>query len=1143
MSYLANPLRALVAATVLGTALYAQVDQGPGGPILVVAGSSNPFGRYYAEILRTEGFNEFAVADLSSVSSSTLSSYDVVILGDMPLSSSQAQMFSNYVSAGGNLIAMRPDKQLASLIGLSSFGSTLSDAYLAVNSTGPGAGIVSQTIQFHGTADLYSNVNATVVATLYNNSSSPTASPAVTLRSSGSGQIAAFTYDLARSVVYSHQGNPAWYTVARASGGLAMAWNPFVGWVDNSRMAIPQADEQQRLLANLILSMNARKKPLPRFWYFPNNNKAIMVMTGDDHALGGTAGRFDALAALSPSCSLDNWTCIRGTSYVYPGEPLTASAANNYQSQGFEIALHPRLSCTYCTRAQIDTDFTNLLGQLRTQYPGLSPSATTRIHAGTWGTDYTAPAESELTHGIRMDLTLEQMPYQQYSATPGFMTGSGMVMRFAQVNGTLLDIYQAATHLSDETGQQHPAWENTVLDNAVGSNGYYAILTSLVHTDASWNTPIAVGAANAAKARGVPVITARQLLTWLDGRNGSSFGSLNFSGNQLSFSISAASGANGLQAMLPSTSATGPLTSLTQNGSSVSYSSQTIKGVNYVTFAANSGSYVASYGTSVQPPTITRVSPTSGASGVATSTNITATFSRAMSSSSFFSSTFFLTPNGSSSSVSASISVSGSTATLTPSSALASGTTYTATVSGSVTDTNGVALGSDNSWSFTTAAAATPPTITNRAPASGASGISTSTNISVTFSRAMSSSSFSSSTFSLTPNGSSSGVSASISVSGATATLTPSSALAAATSYTVFVSGSVTDTNGIALGSDSSWIFTTASAPTPPVIISRSPASGATGVSTSTNVAVTFDRSMNAASFSSSTFSLRAAGASSNVAASINVSGATATLTPSSALTAATNYTVTVAGSVADPGGLTLGTTSTWSFTTASAGGGGGGAGLLGRWTFDDGSGTVAADSSGQGNNASVNGPVWTSGKLAGALAFNGQTDQVVIGKPGALNGLKTFTYTAWVYAAAEPGHNLGPIIEKGSGSSVQKTLYFGSSTNSDPFIVNAAVNADGAAQSTSVVGTYALGVWIHWAITYDDAGDRQVHIYKNGVEVAYSSQIAATGSIVDDSAYNLAVGATPDNQWFAFNGSIDDVRVYGRVLSTAEIQNVAAGQ
>jgi len=55
--------------------------QGPGGPILVVTSSANPFSTYYAEILRAEGFNAFAVADISTVTTSTLGAHTTVILG------------------------------------------------------------------------------------------------------------------------------------------------------------------------------------------------------------------------------------------------------------------------------------------------------------------------------------------------------------------------------------------------------------------------------------------------------------------------------------------------------------------------------------------------------------------------------------------------------------------------------------------------------------------------------------------------------------------------------------------------------------------------------------------------------------------------------------------------------------------------------------------------------------------------------------------------------------------------------------------------------------------------------------------------------------------------------------------------------
>src|ERR1700730_13248590 len=80
----------LIALTAISSANAATApDQGPGGPILVVASAANPFSKYYAEILRTEGLNAFTVTDISQVSAATLAAYDVIILGEMPLTSAQ----------------------------------------------------------------------------------------------------------------------------------------------------------------------------------------------------------------------------------------------------------------------------------------------------------------------------------------------------------------------------------------------------------------------------------------------------------------------------------------------------------------------------------------------------------------------------------------------------------------------------------------------------------------------------------------------------------------------------------------------------------------------------------------------------------------------------------------------------------------------------------------------------------------------------------------------------------------------------------------------------------------------------------------------------------------------------------------------
>ena len=608
---------------------------GPGGPILVIANVLNPFSSYYSEILNAEGFNEYTVADIATVTATNLANYDVVILGEMPLTSGQTTMLSNWVNRGGYLIAMRPDKQLTSLLGLTDRSSTLPNGYLVVHaSSGPGAGIVGQSMQFHGTADLYALSGASSIATLYADASSPTASPAVTIANAGNGRAAAFAYDLARSVVYTRQGNPAWSGQKRdgeippiRSDDLyfgAASFDPELDWIDLNKVAIPQADEQQRLLANLILSMDAAKKPLPRFWYLPSGAKAAVVMTGDDHGNGGSTGRFDTFIADSPAgCSVADWGCIRSTAYVYPGTPITATDAAAYTSQGFEIALHVTTDCVDWTPAALESMYTTQLDDYLAQFPSLAAPRTERTHCIAWS-DYDTQPKVEFEHGIRFDTNYYYWPPEWVLDRPGMFTGSGMPMRFADRTGNTIDVYQAATQMTDESGQSYPLNIDTLLDNAVGPQGFYGVFTANMHND-SVQSDGADAIVASAQAHGVPVVSSLQMLTWLDGRNASSFDALNWTGNTLSFTVNQGSGARNLRAILPAIASSGTLSSVTRGGTPIAFSTQTIKGINYAMFNAVSGSYQAIYGGG--PPVVVvasvDLSPASGIGGYSSAGTVT----------------------------------------------------------------------------------------------------------------------------------------------------------------------------------------------------------------------------------------------------------------------------------------------------------------------------------------------------------------------------------------------------------------------------------------------------------------------------------------------------------------------------------------
>ncbi len=587
--------------------------EGPGGPVLVISSAANPFSRFPVEILRAEGFNEFAAKDLAEVRANPalLGAYDVVVLGAVALAAADVPLLTNWVTAGGTLIALKPDARLAPLLGLAPAGGTLADKYLLVNTaSGAGAGIVDQTIQFHGPADLYTLNGATSLATLYASATAATGNPAVTQKAVGpnGGQAVAFAYDLARSVVYTRQGNPAWAGQKRdgQSGPIRSDDQFFSDWIDFNKVAIPQADEQQRLLANIIV--RGARKPLPRFWYLPRGLKAAVVMTGDDHATGGTVGRFNqhlAQSASNTAQAVADWTAVRATSYIYPGTPITDAQAAAFEAQGFEISLHVNTNCAVWTPATLRGFFDDQLPQLAAQLPSIAPPSTHRTHCISWS-DWASQPKIELERGIRLDANYYYWPGAWIADRPGLFTGSGMPMRFADVDGTLIDCYQATTQLTDESGITYSAHINTLLDNALGAKGYYGVFTTNMHTD-QVSSPGSDAIVAAAQARQVPVVSARQMLTWLDGRNNSAFGALAWSANQLSFSVSLWNNVRNLQGMLPITAATGPLLGLKANGAPLPYRTETIKGISYAFFSAGPGSYVATYGgaAACTPPTAT----------------------------------------------------------------------------------------------------------------------------------------------------------------------------------------------------------------------------------------------------------------------------------------------------------------------------------------------------------------------------------------------------------------------------------------------------------------------------------------------------------------------------------------------------------
>ncbi len=199
-------------------------------------------------------------------------------------------------------------------------------------------------------------------------------------------------------------------------------------------------------------------------------------------------------------------------------------------------------------------------------------------------------------------------------------------------------------------------------------------------------------------------------------------------------------------------------------------------------------------------------------------------------------------------------------------------------------------------------------------------------------------------------------------------------------------------------------------------------------------------------------------------------------------------------------------------------------AGLIVQYTFDAGSGTTVADASGRGNTGTINGtPQWVTGVSGSALAFDGGRNYVSTGK-SLLNSLPEFTIACWIKGDMSLGNRSGLV---GQNDCVEYGV----------------VSANTLQIYTAGGGTVDLP-WPYGA----SAGWHQVTVVADGTSITFyldGKPVVSGGTATESygtSTYFLNIGGggifdATDN-WFT--GQIDEVYVYQRALSAAEVAGLA---
>lgn len=208
--------------------------------------------------------------------------------------------------------------------------------------------------------------------------------------------------------------------------------------------------------------------------------------------------------------------------------------------------------------------------------------------------------------------------------------------------------------------------------------------------------------------------------------------------------------------------------------------------------------------------------------------------------------------------------------------------------------------------------------------------------------------------------------------------------------------------------------------------------------------------------------------------------------------------------------------------------------GMVARLAFDD---NTANDSSGYGNHGTlVNGAsVITDAQRGKVLSLDGTDDYVDLGNGASLNlsDNNQVTITAWVKPASSKNHNT--ILSKGEWKEAYALVIKGDTTPDDLLWTG---------NDTSVFSGagVSLNTWTHVAVVINND---LTTFYLNGQVSGVANQ--DRGNAIDNTATQVSIGreqyagSMPAGRWF-FNGQLDDVRIYERVLSEAEIQSAMVG-
>ena len=212
------------------------------------------------------------------------------------------------------------------------------------------------------------------------------------------------------------------------------------------------------------------------------------------------------------------------------------------------------------------------------------------------------------------------------------------------------------------------------------------------------------------------------------------------------------------------------------------------------------------------------------------------------------------------------------------------------------------------------------------------------------------------------------------------------------------------------------------------------------------------------------------------------------------------------------------------------------------HWKLDETAGPTAVDSINGYDGALANNPAWTPGLLDGALDFDGIDDNIDVGPEPALDDLfaSGATLTGWIRARGWGEGSYGRIADKSNATYPGAGWAFELYGPAQALLFQMGYTGATGSWATPA-GAISLDTWHHVAVVFDssDAANDPA-IYIDGVAQTINELDAPSGTPDPDDAYDLHLGNHAQSTVRTFDGLLDDIRLFDRMLSATEIEDLA---